>query len=206
MASVSTGDRIMWKGDDLWSRAEIPLQGRIGLEDALAAAAAALSYGVEPSAVMRAMEGFTPLPHRLEVVTRAGGVTFIDDSKATNPHATLAAVMGMEDVVLIAGGRSKGVDLSSLAATVPPVRAVVALGESKDEVVEVFDPLVPVEAVTTMEDAVDAAFRLADGRGSVLLSPGCASLDMYASYSQRGEVFARAVSNLIAGGRIDGHS
>ncbi len=97
-------------------------------------------------------------------------------------------------------------DLSELARTVPPVRAVVALGEAAEEVARVFGPLVNVERAVDMQDAVKRARRLADRRGSVLLSPGCASLDMYESYAARGEAFATAVRDSLKENLADGHS
>ena len=177
---------------------ELPLPGIAGLEDVAAASAAAIEYGVEPEAVARAAKAFRPLHHRLEIVAEIGGVSYINDSKATNPHATLTAVRGLSDVVLIAGGRSKGIDLMPLADTVPPVVAVVALGEAAAEVESIFAPLVPVARVTSMDEAVDAARTYAKRAGSVLLSPGCASLDMFKNYAQRGEAFERAVRAAIA--------
>ena len=198
--------RVMWRGSEVVTVDDIPLVGTPGIEDAVAAAGAALEYGVETHAVARAIKGFRPLAHRLQVVAETDGVTYIDDSKATNPHATLAAVDGLTDVILIAGGRSKGMDLSELARTVPPVRAVVALGEAADEVSRVFEPHVNVERAVDMRDAVLRARRLADSRGSVLLSPGCASLDMYESYAARGEAFATAVRDLLKENHTDGHS
>ena len=197
-AGVREGSVVV--GDDpLMAVDELPLRGLAGLEDTLAAAAAALAYGVDRSAVVRAVKGFRPLPHRLELVAEAGGVSYIDDSKATNPHATLAAVQGLTDVVLIAGGRSKGIDLSPLAQAVPPVRAAVVLGEARDEVREVLEDLVPTVVVDSMDEAVAVAAAAAVPGGSVLLSPGCASLDMYESYAQRGEDFARCVRASIGG-------
>lgn len=193
------GGRILWRGRPIFGRDAISLPGRAGLEDSLAAAGAALAYGVEPSAVLRAIEGFHPPPHRLEVVARHGGVSYIDDSKATNPHATLTAVKGLSDVVLIAGGRSKGIDLSALSATVPPVIAVVAMGEAAPEIVRIFKDLVPVLAAADMDEAVRLAVEKARAPGSVLLSPGCASLDMYENYAQRGEHFAHAVGMFFEG-------
>lgn len=195
-AGVSDGMLVV-AGEELIDAARLPLQGVAGLEDTLAAAAAALDYGIERTAVLRAIEGFEPLRHRLEVVARHDGVVYIDDSKATNPHATLAAVRGLKDVVLIAGGRSKGIDLTALAATVPPVTAVIALGEAADEVAKVFDGLVDVEIVADMEAAVRQASARSIAGGSVLLSPGCASLDMYDSYAARGDDFARRVRTLV---------
>jgi UDP-N-acetylmuramoylalanine--D-glutamate ligase len=191
------GDSVLWRGTQVLSVSDVPLPGMTGLEDVVAAAGAALEYGIDPRAVLRAVKSFRPLAHRLEVVAEYDDVTYIDDSKATNPHATQAAVKGLRDVVLIAGGRSKGIDLSPLATTVPPVVAVIALGEARAEVHKVFDGLVPVETVDSMSAAVERAAARSIRGGSVLLSPGCASLDMYESYVARGEDFARAVKELI---------
>jgi UDP-N-acetylmuramoylalanine--D-glutamate ligase len=198
---------ISWRGEALLPVDAVSLPGIAGLEDALAAAAAALSYGVAPEAVTDAIEGFTPLAHRLQLVGEIGGVAFIDDSKATNPHATLAAVGGFDDVVLIAGGRAKGIDLAPLRATAPPVRAVVAIGEAADAIADVFEGIVPVVRASSMDEAVRHACELAAPRGSVLLSPACASLDMYESYAARGADFARAVGRLAhETGRSHSHS
>ncbi len=189
--------QVTWRGERLMAATDIKLPGRAGAEDTLAAAAAALVYGVGPTHVFAAIAAFAPLHHRLERVAEIDGVTYIDDSKATNPHATLAAVSGLTDVVLIAGGRSKGIDLSSLSATVPPVIAVVAIGEAAGEVERVFEGLVPVDRASTMSDAVTAARARSVPGGSVLLAPGCASLDMYKSYAERGADFARSVRDLM---------
>jgi UDP-N-acetylmuramoylalanine--D-glutamate ligase len=193
-----TGGRIIYMGEHLLDVADLPLPGRPGIEDCLAAACATLEYGIDPHAVVRGIRGFRPLAHRLQLVAELDGVRFIDDSKATNPHATLAAVAGLDDVVLIAGGRSKGMDLGVLRETAPPVRRVVALGEAAADIERVFEGTVEVSRVATMSDAVREAFVAADGRGSVLLSPACASLDMYESYAARGEDFARAVAELLS--------
>jgi UDP-N-acetylmuramoylalanine--D-glutamate ligase len=100
-------------------------------------------------------------------------------------------------VVLIAGGRNKGLDLSVLAQLVPPVRAVVGIGEATPEVLGAFGDLVPVTEATSMEAAVDAALRLVEPGDTVLLSPGCASFDWYGSYAERGDHFASIVHNRL---------
>jgi UDP-N-acetylmuramoylalanine--D-glutamate ligase len=194
---ISAG-RVSWRGEMLMAATDIKLPGRAGAEDTLAAAAAALAFGIEAAPVRAAIGSFVPLHHRLELVATLGGVSYIDDSKATNPHATLAAVSGLSDVVLIAGGRSKGIDLSSLRAAVPPVIAVIAIGEAAGEVQSVFDGLVPVDRASTMAGAVAAARARSVPGGSVLLAPACASLDMYESYAERGADFARSVRDLTA--------
>ncbi len=190
------GTALVHKGSAILDASTVQLAGHAGREDVAAAACAALEYGVSAASVASAVKSFRPIPHRLQTVARIDGVDYVDDSKATNPHAALAAVRGLSDVVLIAGGRSKGIDLAPLAATVPPVRAVVALGESAAEIERVFRDHVPVERVADMAAAVTRASEVANGRGSVLLSPGCASLDMYASYAARGADFAHAVAAL----------
>lgn len=190
-------DRLMWRYQEVLTSADVALAGAAGREDVAAAAGAALEYGVEIEAVRRAVKAFRPLRHRLETVAEAHEVTYINDSKATNPHATLAATKGLADVVLIAGGRAKGIDLSVLRSTVPPVTAVIALGEAAGEVEAAFEGLVPVTRVASMRDAVGAAQERAIPGGSVLLSPGCASLDMYDNYARRGEDFARAVKEVL---------
>ncbi len=140
-----------------------------------------------------------PLPHRGQVVAEVRGVRFIDDSKATNPHATLAALDGLRDTVLIAGGLAKGVDLSPLAAGIPSLAGVVAIGEAAPEVVEVFDGRVPVRRAVTIEEAARTAFDMAPAGGAVLLAPACASQDMFRDYAERGDRFAAAARALPGG-------
>src|SRR5581483_7664283 len=135
--------------------------------------------------------------HRLQLVAEHGGVRYLDDSKATNVHATLAAVGGLEHVVLLAGGRNKGLDLGELRVLAPRLRAVVAIGESRNEIAEVFEGIVPVAIATSMRDAVLAAAQHALQGDTVLLSPACASFDWYSSYAARGDDFAREVRGLV---------
>jgi UDP-N-acetylmuramoylalanine--D-glutamate ligase len=194
--AVSDGS-LTWRREAFAPLESLTLPGRAGVEDALAAAGAALEHGVAPDAVARAIASFRPLAHRLQTIAAIDGVEYVDDSKATNPHAALAALRGRRDVVLIAGGRSKGNDLGELRRGVPPVIAVVALGEAAHEVRDVFDGLVPVDVVPDMEAAVRAARAYAVAGGSVLLAPGCASLDMYTSYAARGDHFARCVREIL---------
>jgi UDP-N-acetylmuramoylalanine--D-glutamate ligase len=196
------GGHIVYGASQIVSVDEVPLPGLPGLEDTAAAAGAALSYGVDGAAVRRAIKDFRPLHHRLEVVGVVDGVTFIDDSKATNPHATLSAVETLENVVLIAGGRSKGIDLSPLAYAVPPVIAVVALGEAAHEIERTFHGIAPVTLAADMDHAVRLAADRAEPGATVLLSPACASLDMYEDYAARGRSFARAVGALAHGKRV----
>jgi UDP-N-acetylmuramoylalanine--D-glutamate ligase len=174
------------------------------IANGLAAAATALAGGASIEGVRRGLLGFRGLPHRVALVGEAGGVRFYDDSKATTPHAAATAVAGFESVVLIAGGRNKGLDLGVLAESAGPIRAVVAIGEAASEVVAAFDGVRPVTRAGSMDDAVRAAVDLARPGDAVLLSPGCASFDWYGSYGERGDDFARAVGDATgaaAGGR-----
>ena len=166
------------------------------LADAAAAAAAALGLGASPQAVASALSGFRPLAHRGEVVARRGDVVFVDDSKATNPHAALASIGGWERVALIAGGRAKGVDLTPLAEAAPRLVGVVAIGEAADEVAGVFEGLRPVERAGSIEEAAELAAAMAGPRGTVLLAPACASQDMFRDYAERGDRFAAAARAL----------
>jgi UDP-N-acetylmuramoylalanine--D-glutamate ligase len=195
------GDRlVLADGAVLAEVAELPRALPHDLANALAAAASAVHGGGTVAGAHDALVAFTGLPHRVSLVGEAGGVRWYDDSKATAPHATRAAVRGFESVVLIAGGRNKGLDLRELAADIDHVRAVVAIGEAGPEVAAAFDGVRPVRAATSMDEAVAAAASLARPGDTVLLSPGCASFDWYGSYGERGDDFVRAVSELLAAG------
>jgi UDP-N-acetylmuramoylalanine--D-glutamate ligase len=173
-------------------------QSRSFLADAAAASVAALAFGLPADAVAQALRTFVPLPHRGAVVARAGSVRFVDDSKATNPHAALAALEGLHDAVLIAGGLAKGVDLSPLASAAKSLAAVVAIGQAAPVVAEVFEGRVPVLRAASMEEAVDVAFAAAPEHGTVILAPACASQDMFRDYRERGERFAAAARAVTA--------
>jgi UDP-N-acetylmuramoylalanine--D-glutamate ligase len=160
--------------------------------DAAAAGAIAFAFGLDADAVREGLRRAVPLAHRGEEVARAGGVRFLDDSKATNVHAALHALAGRSDVVLIAGGRSKDADLSPLLQGLPSLAAVVALGEAAPALVELFDGRLPVRAAASIEEAVRTAYDLAAPSRTVLLAPACASWDMFRDYTERGDRFAAA--------------
>jgi UDP-N-acetylmuramoylalanine--D-glutamate ligase len=163
----------------------------------LAVAATATAAGAPLEAVASVARAFRGLPHRVVLVGEAEGVRYYDDSKATAPHATLAALRGFESVVLIAGGHNKGLDLSALAAGAPHVRGVVAIGAAAAEIVAAFEGLRPVSVATSMDEAVAQARSQARPGDAVLLSPGCASFDWYGSYAERGDDFIRAVRSMV---------
>ena len=169
------------------------------LSNVLAASAAALGAGATLDGVRDALGAFRGLPHRVSLVGDHGGVQWYDDSKATGPNAVRAAVRAFDSVVLIAGGRNKGIDLGALADDIDHIRAVVAIGEAAPDVEAVFTGRRPVVTATTMDDAVAKASDFARRGDAVLLSPGCASFDWYRSYAERGDDFARAVHERIGG-------
>jgi UDP-N-acetylmuramoylalanine--D-glutamate ligase len=167
------------------------------IDNALAAAATALNCGATLDGVRSALRAFEGLPHRLEFVGERAGVRYFDDSKATAPHATLAAVAGFESVVLIAGGQNKGLDLEPLAALAPALRGVVAIGAAAPEIQAVFARGPSVRTASDMAAAVREATAMAQEGDAVLLSPGCASFDWYGSYGERGDDFASQVRKLL---------
>jgi UDP-N-acetylmuramoylalanine--D-glutamate ligase len=162
--------------------------------NALSAAAAALDVGAAVPGVVAALRDYATMPHRVALVGKAGGVEWYDDSKATNPDATRRAISSFDSVVLLAGGRNKGLDLRVLAGESERLRGVVAFGEAGTEVAAAFaGTTTPVERVDTMHDAVRVARELARPGDVVLLSPACASFDAYPGYAARGDDFAREV-------------
>lgn len=160
------------------------------LADLAAAAVLAAFQGATTEAIGRAVEQFRPGPHRRSLVGRWGGVTWIDDSKATNPHAAVAAAASYQSVILIAGGRNKGLDLSPMA-DMPTVRRVITIGESGAAIARLHPGRsIPAESLAEAIEVADAAAEPGD---TVLLAPGCASFDMFASYADRGDRFADLV-------------
>jgi UDP-N-acetylmuramoylalanine--D-glutamate ligase len=161
--------------------------------DLVAAAVAATAMGAEPESIEQVVLGFTTGRHRREVVGRIDEVDYVNDSKATNPHAAAAALRAYPSVVAILGGRNKGLDLSPLLG-IDQVRAVVAIGEAGEELA-VRRPGTPVAG--SMEEAVRRASQLAEPGDTVLLAPGCASFDMFDSYEARGDAFRDAVLGIM---------
>jgi UDP-N-acetylmuramoylalanine--D-glutamate ligase len=162
------------------------------ITNALAAAALVLESGLaDEVAVQTALRRFSHPPHRIEPLGQLNGAQWFNDSKATSPHAALTAIRGFESIVLLAGGRNKGLDLASLATEHDRIKAVVALGESAGELVTAFDGLCPVDVASSMEAAVQIANDRARPGDIVLLSPACASFDWYpgGGYPARGDDF-----------------
>jgi UDP-N-acetylmuramoylalanine--D-glutamate ligase len=185
-------------GIGLLDTARMKISGLHNAANALAALALGEAVGLPMPRMLEALEAFPGLPHRSEWVADIGGVRYIDDSKGTNVGATLAAVAGMPGpLVMIAGGEGKGQDFTPLAqAFRGKVRHVVLIGKDAPTVAAALTGVCTTETVASMQEAVAAAQRAARAGDSVLLSPACASLDMFRDYGQRGDVFAAAVRAL----------
>ena len=188
------GGRLILDGSEVVSVADLPRTMPHDLLNAQAACALAVRAGATREACAESLTGFTGLAHRMAFVTEVAGVHYVNDSKATTPHATLAALAGLPGSVLIAGGRNKGLDLEPLAEGRP--RAVVAIGEAAADVAAIYEGRCPVVTAGSMDEAIFLAHQSAAGTGTVLLSPGCSSFDWYNSYDERGRDFERLVGVL----------
>ena len=177
---------------------ELPLKGEHNLENALAACAVADALGVGSAALADGLRSFRGVEHRLEQVGNVGAVIFVNDSKATNVDAQEKALASFSDrVVLIAGGRDKGADFTRLVPLLTAaVKAVVLIGEAAEKIEAAWRGRVPLHRAGSMEEAVDLSYELARPEGTVLLSPGCASYDMFRNFEDRGRRFRQAVERL----------
>jgi UDP-N-acetylmuramoylalanine--D-glutamate ligase len=182
---------------------EVRIAGMHNLANALAALALAAGCGLPMESSCNVLRRFSGLPHRSELVAERDGVRWYDDSKGTNPGATVAALEGLIPpgsrglAVLIAGGEGKGADFAPLRPAVKrAARAVVLIGRDAGLIAQALDGAVPLVEAASMQDAVDRAAAIARPGDTVLLSPACASFDMFESYEHRGRVFAEAVRGL----------
>ncbi|MCT2545398.1 MULTISPECIES: UDP-N-acetylmuramoyl-L-alanine--D-glutamate ligase [Streptomyces] len=175
--------------------------------NALAAAALARAFGVEPAAVRDGLRSFRPDPHRIEHVANVDGVAYVDDSKATNTHAAEASLASYDPIVWIAGGLAKGATFDELVTgAAGRLRGVVLIGRDRELIREALTrhapevPVVDLDRTDTgaMSEAVREAARLARPGDTVLMAPACASMDMFVNYNKRGEAFADAVRALAA--------
>ncbi|MEW6552878.1 MAG: UDP-N-acetylmuramoyl-L-alanine--D-glutamate ligase [Actinomycetota bacterium] len=193
---------------------ELQLPGDHNLENAMAAAAAAIALGVDPRAAGEALAGFRALPHRLQYLGEAGGAAFYEDSKATNPHAALRALGAFAGpLVVILGGRNKGLGFDGLAAELirradlGEVRAVYLIGEAAGEIAAAFGEekeRVKMMVVPGLEDVFADLPRTARAGDTVLFSPACASFDRYRDYEERGRHFQELFAAYRAGGSDGG--
>jgi len=182
----------------LMSAAELRIKGMHNIANALAALALGSAVGLPMEGMLATLRRFAGLPHRTQWVATRAGVTWYNDSKGTNIGATLAALQGMPGkVVLIAGGIGKGQDFAPLKeAAAAKARAVVLIGRDAPLIERALQNVVPVVRAASMEEAVQRARELAQSGDTVLLSPACASFDMFKGYDQRGDVYSAAVQGL----------
>jgi UDP-N-acetylmuramoylalanine--D-glutamate ligase len=189
---------LMHLDERVMMMSELKIAGLHNAANALAALAMADALKLPQDACVRALREFPGLPHRSQWIADVGGVRYIDDSKGTNVGATLAAVAGMPgSLVLIAGGQGKGQDFAPLADGFrDKVRHAVLIGQDAQQIAEALQGITSVEFARDMNEAVQKAAQAAKAGESVLLSPACASLDMFRDYAHRGDVFAAAVKGL----------
>ncbi len=208
LAQRSDGCWLMHGRNALVRGDELRLRGRHNQANVLAALAMGEAIGLDMAAMLEAAKEFPGLPHRCQWVAEAGGVTWYNDSKGTNVGATLAALDGLgaelgdARVVLIAGGDGKGADFAELRPAVEKyVRAAVLIGRDAPRLRQALDGACDLEAAPDMPAAVAAAGRCARPGDVVLLSPACASFDMFRGYDHRGDVYVAAVREACGGGR-----
>jgi UDP-N-acetylmuramoylalanine--D-glutamate ligase len=192
------GGWLEWRGRRLMRAAEVRIRGRHNLENAMAAAAAALARGIDPKAVSGALQSFAGVPHRLEEVAEVNGVLFVNDSKATNVDAARVGIEAFEGGVhLILGGSLKGGGFKELRKPVKRrARAVYLIGEAADRLAADLDGAAELHRSGDLATAVSEAAAAARPGDVVLLSPACASYDQYRNFEERGDHFRELVSAL----------
>lgn len=191
------GDRelLMFNREILMDARELPVEGLHNQANALAALALGHSIGLDMQAMCRALKQFKGLPHRMQRIAESEGVRWVDDSKATNIGACIAALQGYRrKVILLAGGDAKGADMQDLVPAIQAkAKAVILMGKDAGLIDHALQQTVPTYFADNMKQAVKIAAELAESGDSVLLSPACSSLDQYRSYAERGNRFAEAV-------------
>ena len=195
---------LMNKQAALMKQSELKVHGRHNLANILACLALARALDLPMSALLEAALDFTGLPHRCEWVAEFNGVNWFNDSKGTNVGATLAALHGLSDnrknILLIAGGDGKGANFSPLGNAIEKhVKVTILIGKSANEIAGNVPDKKSVYYATSLEAAVSMAFRLAQPGDTVLLSPACASFDMFEDFADRGDVFKRCVTGFSTG-------
>ena len=187
--------QINGEATDLVGVEELSIKGQHNLYNAMAASLAARVMGIPAASLRATLRNFKGVEHRLEFVREVNGISYVNDSKATNVDSVWYALQSFQEpLVVLLGGRDKGNDYSRLTDLVRKhVRAIVAIGESADKVMQAFAAVVPVTKAESMEIAVQTASRLAARGDVVLLSPACASFDWFVDYEHRGRVFKELV-------------
>jgi UDP-N-acetylmuramoylalanine--D-glutamate ligase len=198
------GHDLIWRwagAEHRFPAGELQIRGQHNLENVMAALIPPLVEGCPPDVAWAAATAFAGLPHRMELVATVGGVRWYDDSKGTNVGSVVKSLAGLEaPVTLIAGGKDKQGDLAPLREPVAgKVRHLILIGEAAPRMAAAFQEVTEVRRADSMAAAVALAAELTPAGGTVLLSPGCSSFDMFKSFEERGRIFAAAVRALAAG-------
>jgi UDP-N-acetylmuramoylalanine--D-glutamate ligase len=212
LASAAEGDRLMVRGQPVCTRGEVKLRGDHNISNLLAAMAISAAVGADPAAMAEVARTFTGVPHRLEIVSEAGGVTWINDSIATSPERAVAGLRSFgrrgSPLILLAGGKDKNLPWEDFAAEVlDRVDFLIGFGQAGPMVVETVQERAersgrrpPSSAITQrLDEAVELAARAAEPGAIVLLSPGGTSYDAYKDFEARGEHFRRLVQGVVRG-------
>ncbi|MBI5577019.1 MAG: UDP-N-acetylmuramoyl-L-alanine--D-glutamate ligase [Deltaproteobacteria bacterium] len=197
------GDEMVYRGggkEERYPRALLKIRGAQNVENAMAAIAAARRMGVSPNAVREVLASFPGLPHRVEFVRQVRGVSWFNDSKGTNVGAVLKCLEGFsEPVVLIAGGKDKGIDFLPLREPLRrKARAAVLFGQARGRMSKELGGAAPLSCVESLDEAVRLADTLARPGDVAILSPACSSFDQFRNFEERGEAFRKAVRELPA--------
>ena len=193
------------KGRALFDFRKSGMNGRHNAENMMAAMAATNCVGVKFQCMNASLLKFEPPAHRCEIVAVVNGITYVNDSKATNLHALQSSLLGQESsVVLIAGGKEKGLDYSALNEVIAErVMEVICIGETAEKIENAWGTIVPCHRVNDLENAVKLSCSLVSGKGTVLFSPGTSSFDMFSNYEARGSAFREAVTKISQAGDLD---
>jgi UDP-N-acetylmuramoylalanine--D-glutamate ligase len=196
-------ETLCYKFDALLATAQMKLAGRHNVANALSALALGYAAGLGLETMVETLREFAGLPHRCQQIAEIDGVRFVNDSKGTNVGATEAALNGLggpRDIILIAGGQAKGADFTQLRPAVARhCKLLLLIGEDAEQLQQALAEVVPVVLESSLESAVAVAAAQARPGDCVLLSPACASFDMFSGYVQRGDAFCRAVDGLRGG-------
>jgi len=205
---IDGSEWLCYGKEPIISASELCIKGRHNISNALAALALGKSIGLQTDPMASVLKNFNGLPHRCEWIATINNIDWINDSKGTNPGASSAAIEGLCDgnnLVLIAGGDGKGADFTSLAKSASGrVHTAILLGRDAYRIAAALTDNIKIYHATSIEGAVSLAAQLASEGDKVLMSPACASLDMYTDYQQRGRLFREAITRLKEGDKSDG--
>ena len=197
--SRTEGETLVVRNFPLMEVRELARHAPHDILNSLAAATIASEGGASNEAIVEVLATFSGLPHRMTYLGASQGVEWFNDSKSTTPHSVAAAVQGYENVVLIVGGKNKGIDLTSLGLLEIHLKSVIAIGDAAEDISEIFEQTTPVTTAQTMEEAVSSAHAQSQSGDRVILSPGCASFDWYENYEERGNHFSDLVNEMVLG-------